>query len=113
MVYLQPNDLQKPNCYAYIEAISSLAQTLKLQISEKDYLMGGFYWTKCSCGRNNHPNVLARYINDNFDKSQINVVFRKIERDACALVYSLRLLNLARNCMLAMANLIGVEEVPV
>ena len=67
----------------------SLAQTLKLQISEKDYLMGGF-GLNVHVDASNHPNVLARYINDNFDKSQINVAFRKIERDACALVYTLR-----------------------
>ena len=67
----------------------SLAQTLKLQISEKDYLMGGF-GLNVHVDASNHPDVLARYINDNFDTSQINVVFRKIERDACALVYTIR-----------------------
>ena len=67
----------------------SFAQVLKLPMSEKDYIMGGF-GLNVHVDASKHLNVLARYINDNFDKSKINVEFKKLEKDACALVYALR-----------------------
>jgi hypothetical protein len=67
----------------------SFAQILKLPMSEKDYVMGGF-GLNVHVDASKHLDVLARYINDNFDKSKINVEFKKLEKDACALVYALR-----------------------
>ena len=67
----------------------SFAQVLKLPMSEKDYIMGGF-GLNVHVDASKHLNILARYINDNFDKTKINVEFKKLEKDACALVYSLR-----------------------
>merc|ERR1711991_328743 len=46
----------------------SFAQVLKLPMSEKDYIMGGF-GLNVHVDASKHLDVLARYINDNFDKS--------------------------------------------
>jgi hypothetical protein len=70
----------------------SLAQVMKMSVSDRDYVMGGF-GLNVHVDASKHKNVLARYINDNFDKSKLNARFAKIERDACAIVYTTRRLE--------------------
>ena len=63
-----------------------------MSVSDRDYVMGGF-GLNVHVDVSKHKNVLARYINDNFDKSKLNARFAKIERDACAIVYTTRRLE--------------------
>lgn len=67
----------------------SLAKVMSLPMSARDYIMGGF-GLNAHVDASQHTDVLARYLNDNFDTSKINTRFIKLESDACAMVFSTR-----------------------
>ncbi|CEM26558.1 unnamed protein product [Vitrella brassicaformis CCMP3155] len=60
-----------------------------LQQRDRTYVMGGF-GLNAHIDAGPHPEVLARYINDNFDKSKINVRFNKLKTLKRAEVIALR-----------------------
>ena len=72
------------------------AQVLKMSVKDRDYVMGGF-GLNVHVDASQHKDVLARYINDNFDKSKLNAEFVKFEADACAIVCSTRNTGRGRN----------------
>ena len=60
-----------------------------MKCDDTSYVMGGF-GLNVHINAKHHPNVLARYINDNFDRSKINCVFVKLKRERKALVVAAR-----------------------
>ena len=60
-----------------------------MSVKDRDYVMGGF-GLNVHVDASQHKHVLARYINDNFDKSKLNAEFVKFEADACAIVCTIR-----------------------
>ena len=65
----------------------TLLQTMRLK--DKTYLMGGF-GLNCHIDAKDHPNVLARYINDAREESEQNARFVKIKKLKKAQVLSIR-----------------------
>ena len=65
----------------------TLLQTIRLK--DKTYLMGGF-GLNCHIDAKDHPDVLARYINDARDPLLQNTKFVKLKSEKKALVVALR-----------------------
>jgi len=65
----------------------TLLQTIRLK--DKTYLMGGF-GINCHIDAKNHPEVLARFINDARNENTQNSKFLKIKEEKKALVVALR-----------------------
>ena len=65
----------------------TLLQTIRLK--DKTYLMGGF-GMNCHIDALDHPDVLARYINDARDPLKQNARFVKLKPERKALVVALR-----------------------
>uniref|UniRef100_A0A0G4GDC7 SET domain-containing protein n=1 Tax=Chromera velia CCMP2878 TaxID=1169474 RepID=A0A0G4GDC7_9ALVE len=60
-----------------------------LRTKDRTYVMGGF-GLNCHIDAGPHKNVLARYINDNFDSEKLNCKFVKLKSEKKALVVALR-----------------------
>mmetsp|Transcript_28497 Transcript_28497/g.51170 ORF Transcript_28497/g.51170 Transcript_28497/m.51170 type:complete len:205 (-) Transcript_28497:207-821(-) len=71
----------------YTGTVLSLIQLM--QTEDRDYVMGGFGLNR-HVDAKSHPQVLARYINDNLEPGKRNVKFIKLPAQCKALVIALR-----------------------
>ena len=62
----------------YRGTIRTFKQMWQMKLHEKEYVMGGF-GLNVHVDAGPHPEILARYINDNLDETKLNARFKKIK----------------------------------